>query len=135
MPEKAEDMKEEETTEDTEWTSIEQLLEEANAIHFIEPEYRGKKVRLAWKEIPEGKELDLDMSRSFEDMTPKERMKFQSNLLEAEALARIEEAGRQEGCLNDNMMDKDTWGKFPQRLKTVIISDILELNKILERRF
>lgn len=131
MPEKVDESAEEETK----WTSIEQLLDEANAIHFIEPEYRGKKARLAWKEIPEGKELDLDISRSFEDMTPKERMKFQSDLLEAEALARIEEAGKQDGCLNDNIMDKVTWSRFPQRLKTVIISEILELNKILERRF
>ena len=128
-------MPENDETENENWTSIEQLLEEANAIHFVEPEFRGKKLRVAWKEIPESRELDIDMPKTFDEMTPKEKLAFQSKLLESEALARIQEAGRQDGCFNDNVLTRETWDKLPQRVRTLIVSEILEVNKILERRF
>ena len=119
-----------------EWTSIEQLLEEASAIHFVDAIYRGKTIRLAWKEITEGRELDLDASSTpYKDLTDKDKMKFNAKLLQAETLARIHEAGPNDACLNGNVVSKEDWYKLPEIVRSRIVNEVLEISKSLEDRF
>jgi hypothetical protein len=118
------------------WNSVEQLLDEANRIVFIEVEFNKKKIRLAWKEITEATELDIgDIPKPFDNMTPSEQLKFNSAVLTAEALARIKAAGEQEGCFNKNVITKDIWEKLPQRVRVQILDKMFQLTQAREQRF
>lgn len=123
-------------TQEEYWTSTEQLLDEANRIVFLEVEFKDKKLKLAWKEISEGVELDIEpTTKSLEEMTPKEQMDFNLKILTAEALARIKSAGEQEGCFNKNVITKEIWNKFPQRLRGLILDGMFQITQMREKRF
>jgi hypothetical protein len=118
------------------WESIEQLLDEAKKVHILEIEYNDKNFKLAWKEIMESTDLDMDIpDKSYSEMNIKEKQDFNMKILEAEALARIKEAGEVEGCFNKNKIDKMMWSKFPSRLKALVINELFQVNKALEKRF
>jgi len=118
------------------WVSTEQLLDEANKIVPLEIEYNKKKLKLAWKEILESTELDIEpMEKSFDEMTPKEQVDYNIKLLTSEALARIKTAGEQEGCFNKNVITKEIWMKIPQRLRGMILNEMFQITKVREQRF
>lgn len=118
------------------WESVEQLLDEAKKVRYIDVEYNGKKIKIAWKEIIEAVDLDVDIpDKTYADMDNKEKQDFNLKILEAEALARIKEAGECADCFNHNKIDKDLWAKFPSRLKALIINELFQVNKTLEKRF
>lgn len=118
------------------WESTEQLLDEVNRIVFIEVDYKGKKIKLAWKEIMEGVELDIDPSlKPMGEMTPAEQLDFNVKILTAEAIARIKSAGVQEGCLNKNVVTREIWNKFPQRIQGMIINEMFQLIQVREKLF
>lgn len=118
------------------WTSTEQLLEEANRIVPLEVEFKGKKIKMAWKEIAEGVEIDVEpATKTLDEMSPKEQMDFNLKILTAEALARIKSAGEQEGCFNKNVITKEIWNKFPQRLRGIILNEMFQITQTREKRF
>ena len=118
------------------WETIEQLLDEANRVVFLEVDYKGKKIKLAWKEIMEGTDIDIDpLDKSMEEMTPKEQVNFNVKILTAEALARIASAGEQVGCFNKNVITKEIWKKFPQRIQGMILNEMFQITKARESRF
>jgi hypothetical protein len=107
------------------WESIEQLLDEAKKVHILEIEYNDKNFKLAWKEIMESTDLDMDIpDKSYSEMNIKEKQDFN-----------IKEAGEVEGCFNKNKIDKMMWSKFPSRLKALVINELFQVNKALEKRF
>lgn len=118
------------------WTTTDELLDEANRTVFIEVDYNGKLIRLAWKEISEGVELDVELpDKPIEEMNKDEQAKYNMLILGAEALARIMSAGEQEGCFNKNVITKDIWDKFPPRIRALILNEMFQLTKVREERF
>ena len=124
------------TEEKQYWESIEQLLDEAKKVRTLDVDYNEKTFKIAWKEILESADLEIDVpEKPYSDMNAKEKQDFNMKILEAEALARIKEAGEQVGCFNNNKIDKEMWSKLPSRLKAQIINELFQVNKILEKRF
>jgi hypothetical protein len=118
------------------WVSTEQLLDEANRIVFLEVEFNKKILKLAWKEIIESAELDIDeIPKPFDEMTPKEQVDFNMKILTAEALARIKAAGEQEDCFNKNVITRETWEKLPQRIRGQILNKMFQITTEREKRF
>jgi len=119
------------------WNSIDELLVETNAVHFVESLYRGKTIRLAWKEASvESTEANiLSDGKTYDDMSPLERNDYNLKLLELETLARLTAAGKQDGCFADNMITKDIWDKLPSRVRVQLMNEIFELSKNFEKRF
>jgi hypothetical protein len=118
------------------WITTEELLDEANRIVFIEVEFKSKKIKLAWKEIIESADLEIEpVTKSFDEMTPAEQTDFNLKILTAEALARIKAAGEQEGCFNKNVITKEVWNKIPQRIRGMILNEMFQITKVREQRF
>lgn len=119
------------------WNSIDELLEETNAVHFVEVVYRNKTLRVAWKEANVGSTevQTLGETKPYEEMTPTEKADYNLKLLELEALARITAAGEQKDCFASNMITKDVWNKFPSRIRVQLMNEMFELSKNLEKRF
>jgi len=124
--------KEEEET----WKDIDELLAEANSTHFVKLKFRGKVVKVAWKELSEdeiaAKTISLDR---FKEMPKIEQDKLLTEWLEDDVLAKIKKAGKTEGCLNSNEIDKDAWKKLPARIRLSVTMDILETRDELMRNF
>lgn len=117
------------------WTSAEELIRLMEQKTFVEVTFKGRKLRLAWKEIPVGHKINVTFPKPISEMTPEEKETAMKDSIIAETLARIAEAGETEGCFNNNILSKETWEKFPDRLKSMIISEMYDLKNTLMKDF
>jgi hypothetical protein len=120
------------------WRSIEELLTESRKTHVAECEWKGRKVKVAWKELEEADDvpgIGDGEALGFQDMTPADKAKFLRKLAEAELVARITKVGKYEGCLNDNILPMEVWKELPLRLRMQLISVVFEYDKELRESF
>lgn len=118
------------------WTNIESLLAEAVATHFAESRYHGKTVRVAWKELTldevRARPIDPEILSKMEE---KEKVLTMDKWVEDDVLARIAKAGKTSGCLNDNVIDSDTWRKLPLKVRNDLTLIIEQTQEALEKAF
>jgi len=118
-----------------EWKTVDELLEELERVKYASAEYMGKTIKFAWKEVPDTVNLDVKFEKTFSDMTENEKSDANFKLMEAETFARIQAAGPQPDCFQGNVITLEVWAKIPKRLKALLISDMFNLMKALEKRF
>ena len=118
------------------WKDIDDLLAEANAVHFVEAKFRNKKVKVAWKELSDeevaSKALIIE---DFRKLGKDEQNKVMTDWLDKDILAKIAKAGKQEGCLNNNEITEEIWKKLPSRIRTSLTVDVLETRDEIMRNF
>jgi len=122
-------------TEGNKWQTVEELLVEYEQTHFVSVSYMGRELKLAWKEISDIQGLDLLADKPWAEMTSKEQEDFNLKVMDLETLARIERAGENPECFNNNKITKEIWEKLPKRVRVMVMNGIFRLTDNLEKRF
>jgi len=125
-----------EQTEEEQWDSVDELLVEISKTHFSETSYRGKTIRVAWKELDDDDSIEeIETFPVDTQLNKKDERKLLSDIVEKTTLAMIKKAGTQENCFNKNKIDEKTWKAIPYRIRAQLISDVLDTKRALEKRF
>jgi hypothetical protein len=118
------------------WEKIDDLLVEVNSIHYAQTKYRGKLVRVAWKELSEDdirkKMLDMNELRKLDKAEQETKLE---TWLNEDIVAKIKKAGDVKGCLNGNKVTIDVWKSLPTKVRNEISADVLETREALMANF
>lgn len=122
------------TEKDEIWTSIDDLLAEANAIQALDVPFHGKTLRVHWMEL----EVDESPSIASLGMSPNDELEVVGKALTNEivwtminkAQNKLDESG--EKYLK---ITRSKWDKLPINLKNVIQTKILDVRTDRRERF
>lgn len=118
------------------WEKIDDLLAEVNSIHYAETKYRGKLVRIAWKELSEEdirkKMLDMNELRKLSREEQESKLEVWLN---TDIIEKIAKAGEVKGCLNNNKISMEIWKSLPTKVRNELSADVLETREALMANF
>lgn len=123
-----------EKNEESVWTSIDDLLAEANAVQVLDVSFHGKMLRVHWVEL----EIGESPSIASLGMTPDDDMEKVGRALTNEIVwAMIDKAQRKLDEEGEKYLkiSRQKWDRLPNNLKNVIQTKILDIKSEKRDRF
>lgn len=124
--------------ENTEWTSIDDLIEESDKLHCLIVKWRGKDFTVYWMELYKKETPQfIDESPVSGPITNEKLIELYNKINEAAVWAMIEKG--QKAAVEREVLKipitKDKWDRLPYQLSNIIVSEIGATKDLIAERF